>query len=149
MVTRPISPGLRKNYTWRLAENHALAEFIPETSYPSRRIIRQTDNSPADSSVSTSWRRAKFISRRNVNGFLTKFHMRGTGFYIFKIRLRIYTIICLDILRGKQETLRKYRNQSLSCGASSKKPSTFRPDINLPRLQDVLTDESASGDFCP
>ena len=41
MVTRRISPSLRKNYTWRLAENHALAEFIPETSYPSRRIIRR------------------------------------------------------------------------------------------------------------
>ena len=84
MVTRRISPSLRKNYTWRLAENHALAEFIPETSYPSRRIIHQTDNSPADSSVSTSWRRAKFISRRNVNGFFDEVPHERDWFLYFR-----------------------------------------------------------------
>ena len=36
-----------------------------------------------------------------------------------------------DILRGKQETLRKYRNQPLSCGNFVNKPSTFRLDIDL------------------
>ena len=61
----------------------------------------------------------------------------------YKSEDEFWRIICLDILRGRQETLRKYRNQSLSCGTSSKKPFTFRLDINLARLQDVLTDESA------
>ena len=42
-----------------------------------------------------------------------------------------WRIIRLDILRGKQETLRKYRNQSRSSGNFVKKPSTFRLDINL------------------
>ena len=60
-----------------------MSEFILETSYPSRRIIRQTDNS------------SKYKS---------------------------------DEI---QETLQKYRNQSLSCGNFVEKPSTFRLDINL------------------
>ena len=71
-----------------------MAEFILETSYPSRRISRQTENSSKYKSVD------EFCS-----------------------------IICLDILSGKQETLRKYRNQSLSCGNFVKKPSTLRLDI--------------------
>ena len=73
------------------------------------------------------------------------------------------SIICLDILSGKRETLRKYRNQSLARGNLVKKPSTFRLDINLetdnssktnyPSVStssrsDVLTDESASDEFC-
>ena len=119
------------------------------------------NSSEADSSVSTSWRRAKFISRRNVDSFLTKLYMRVTGFYIFAVfpvsRVKyldklsskyksedeFWRIICLDILRGRQETLRKYRKQSLSYGTSAKKSFTFRLDINLARLEDVLTDESA------
>ena len=59
--------------------------------------------------------------------------------------------------------MRKYRNQSLSCGNFLKKPCTFRLDINVhvetvnpsktnypsvSRLEDVLTDESASDEFC-
>ena len=56
--------------------------------------------------------------------------------------------------------MRKYRNQSLSCGNFVKKPSAFRPDVNLEtdnptriihllaRLEDVLTGELASDEFC-
>ena len=63
---------------WRIPlPGYYLAEFILETSYPSRPIIRQTDNSSKYKSEDEFWR-----------------------------------IVCLDILRGKQETLRKYGNQS-------------------------------------
>ena len=75
------------------------AEFILETSYPSKRIVCQTDNS------------SKYKSEDELFEFCST--------------------ICLDILSGKQKTLRKYRNQSLSCGNFVKKPSTFRLDINL------------------
>ena len=80
-------------------------------------------------------------------------------------------IICLDILAGndrkKQETLLKYRNQSLSCGHFVKKPSTFRLGIDLETdnpsktnypsagahmgsccLLARLTNESVSYEFC-
>ena len=96
-----------------------MAEFTLETSYPSRRIIRQTENSSK-----------------------------------YKSEDEFCSIDCLDILSGKQETLRKYRNQSLSCGNFVKKPSTLRiirlrRIIRLlARLQNVLTDESASDEFC-
>ena len=72
-----------------------MAEFILETSYPSRRIIRQTDNSSK-----------------------------------YKSEDEFCSIICLETTAGKK-TLRKYRNQPLSCGNFVKKPSTFRLDINL------------------
>ena len=54
-----------------------LAKFILDTSNPSRRIIRQTDNSSK-----------------------------------YKSEDEFCSIICLDILSGKQETMRKYGNQS-------------------------------------
>ena len=72
-----------------------MAEFILETSYPSRRIIRQTDSSSK-----------------------------------YKSEDEFCSIICLETTAGKK-TLRKYRNQPLSCGNFVKKPSTFRLDINL------------------
>ena len=91
----------------------AIAEFIVETNYPSRRIIRlrriihpsinsvlrrimEQNSSEADSSVSTSSRRAnrrtirlrrdypsqKFISRRKADGSLTQFpHERDWFLY--------------------------------------------------------------------
>ena len=92
----------------------AIAEFIVETNYPSRRIIRlrriihpsinsvlrrimEQNSSEADSSVSTSSRRAnrrtirlrrdypsqKFISRRKADGFLTKFPHERDWFLYF------------------------------------------------------------------
>ena len=80
-----------------------MAEFILETVYPSRRIIRQTD-----------------ISCK------------------YKSEDAFCSIICLDILSGKrpqeQETLRNYRNQSLSCGNFLKKPSTLTGLNNVLRM---------------
>ena len=62
-----------------------------------------------------------------------------------------------DGLQNWSETLRKYRDQSLSWGNFVKKPSTFRLDINLetdnpsktnyPSVSTSL-DESASDEFC-
>ena len=49
--------------------------------------------------------------------------------------------ICIDILR-------KYRNQSLSCGNFVKKPSRFRLDINLETDNPSKTNHLASDEFC-
>ena len=92
------------------------AEFILETSYPSKRIVRQTDNS------------SKYKSEDELFEFCST--------------------ICPDILSGKQKTLRKYRNQSLSCGNFVKKASTFRLDINLETDNPSKTNQSQTN-FTP
>ena len=71
-----------------------LPEFILETSYPSRGIIRQTDNSSK-----------------------------------YKSESEFCSITYLETTAGKK-TLRRYRNQSLSCGKFVKKtvyvPSRYK-----------------------